>query len=89
MKFLSDERVFRRSMVLFGLLSILLSLSHLVTDLFLPGVEPLAAALFWASFWRWNVLKKTHPGGIWSFAYLLIVILNVTAGISQIRNAIS
>ena len=89
MRFFDNERVLRRALFLLGAIAVGSSLFHLIADFNIPGLEPIASAMFWAVLWRWYVVKKTHPGGIYNFLYLLIILMNVYAGISQIWLAIT
>ena len=88
MNFFHDEKALRRILFLLGVLVIGSSLLHLTAQLRIPGLEPIASALFWAALWRLNVVKKVHPGGIYTFLYLAIILLNGYAGFSQIWLAI-
>ena len=89
MKLFSDENKLRSVLFLLGITVIGASLIHLLTGLQIPGLEPIASALFWAALWRWNVVRKVHPGGIYTFLYLAIIFLNGYAGFSQIWLAIA
>jgi len=58
-------------------------------DCTIPGFEPITSAAFWGFLWRWSKVRGKHPGGIWSFLYLLIISLDIYSGISQIWLAIA
>ena len=49
-----------------------------------PGLEPFVLAAYFFALWRYNVMRECHPGGIWTIMYLVVIILQVIAGISQI-----
>lgn len=49
-----------------------------------PGMEPFVLAAYFLVLWRYNVLRECHPGGIWTVLYLVVILLQVIAGISQI-----
>lgn len=79
-----DEKWMRTLFLILGVISIGASLMHLFTGFHVPGLEPIVSAAFWGAFWRWNQIRGKHPGGIWSFMYLLIIVLDLYSGISQI-----
>lgn len=49
-----------------------------------PGLEPFVLAAYFLVQWRYNVLRECHPGGIWTGLYLVVIIMQVVVGISQI-----
>ena len=53
----------------------------------IPGLEPFVLAAYFLVLWRDNVLRECHPGGIWSGLYLVVILLQVVVGISQILTA--
>lgn len=73
----------------FGITTIILSILQLVIDFSIPGLSPIVNAFFWFSLWRLMKIRSQFPGGIWSFMYLLIIVLNLATAISQWINAFS
>lgn len=53
----------------------------------IPGLEPFVLAAYFLVLWRYNVLRECHPAGIWSGLYLVVILLQVVVGISQILTA--
>lgn len=72
-----------------GLLAICLSILDLAIDFYIPGLSPIVNALLWFLLWRLFAIRKQLPGVIWTFAYILIIGLNLVAGVSQIINVIT
>ena len=89
MKVFQNEKYLRIAFLSFGIAAIAASILHLITGLGVPGVEPIVSAAFWFFFWRWNKLRGKHPGGIYSFFYLLIISMNLYSGFTQIWLAIA
>lgn len=83
------EKRYLLSVTAFGLISVILSILDLIMDFYIPGLNPMVSAVFWFSLWQLMRIRRQFPGGIWTFAYILIIFLNLTAGISQIINAIA
>ena len=71
----------------FGLVCICLGLLQLAMDFSVPGLSPIVNTFLWFSIWRLMKIRNQHPGGIWTFMYLLIIGLNLAAAASQIINA--
>lgn len=84
----NDKRFLQTIVLIFGILSIGMRFLNLFFQIRFPGAEPICAALFWAALWRWNVVLHTNFGTIWNIGYVLIILLNVTFGISQIITAL-
>ena len=89
MKLLHNEKMLRVALLFFGIAAIGSSMLHLFAGIRIPGLEPIVSAFFWIFFWRWNKIRRKHPGGIYSFLYLLIISMNLYSGFSQIWLAIA
>ena len=85
----TKEKRYLLLVTVFGLISVILSILDLIMDFYIPGLNPMVSAVFWFSLWRLMRIRRQFPGGIWTFMYILIIFLNLTAGISQIINAIA
>ena len=85
----TKEKRYLLSVTVFGLISVILSILDLIMDFYIPGLNPMVSAVFWFSLWQLMRIRRQFPGGIWTFMYILIIFLNLTAGISQIINAIA
>ena len=73
----------------FCVLGIGLSILHIYSKFYIPGLQPIVTAAFWFFLWQFQKIRGTWAGGIWTFMALLIIGLNITSGISQILNAIT
>lgn len=81
------EKVCLLLVTVLGVALVLLSIfesGHLT----IPGLQPLLASLFWLLLWQLFRIRDAFPGGIWTFVYLFIVLMNAAAGISQIITAL-
>ena len=85
----TKEKRYLLSVTVFGLISVILSILDLIMDFYIPGLNPMVSAVFWFSLWRLMRIRRQFPGGIWTFMYILIIFLNLTASISQIINVIA
>ena len=82
------EKVCLILVTVLGVALVLLSILDLAIDLTSPGLQPLLASLFWLLLWQLFRIRDAFPGGIWTFVYLFIVLMNAAAGISQIITAL-
>jgi len=89
MKLFHDEKMLRIAVFALGITAIGSSMMHLILQIHIPGFEPIISAAFWGFLWRWSKVRGKHPGGIWSFLYLLIISMDIYSGISQIWLAIA
>ena len=85
----TKEKRYLLLVTVFGLISVILSILDLIMDFYIPGLNPMVSAVFWFSLWRLMRIRRQFPGGIWTFMYILIIFLNLTASISQIINVIA
>ena len=53
-----------------------------------PGLVPALFCLIWILQWRLFYIRGLFPGRIYTFLYLLIVILSLVIAISQIREVL-
>ena len=63
---------------------IVLGYLEFAKDIRVPGLEPFVIAAYFLVLWRYNVLRKCHPGGLWTVPYIVVIVLNVAIGILQI-----
>lgn len=82
------EKRYLICVTILGALLLGLCILDLCADFVIPGLNPLLSSAFWFCLWQLFKIRGTFPGGIWTFMYLLIIVMNIIAGASQIITAI-
>ena len=75
-----DEKFVQVIITILGTVLLLL----IILDPAIPALNNIVSALFWVGLWRLFYIQGRFPGGIWTFMYALIVVLNLFAAISEI-----